>query len=108
MTEITIDSWIMPSESRHYIKPFLQHIKDTYGTPLVVIRDMSKEISGAASEIYPGVAHQIYWIAKSIEEDSLKLHKKDIRRYCGVLKSKRDALKFERDIRNEWDRQISN
>jgi hypothetical protein len=57
--EITIDSWIMPSESRHYIKPFLQHIKDTYGTPLVVIRDMSKEISGAASEIYPGVAHQI-------------------------------------------------
>jgi hypothetical protein len=37
MTEITIDSWIMPSESRHYIKPFLQHIKDTYGTPFVVI-----------------------------------------------------------------------
>jgi transposase-like protein len=59
MTEITIDSWIIPSESRHYIKPFLQHIKDTYGTPLVVIRDMSKEISGAASEIYPEVTHQI-------------------------------------------------
>jgi len=59
MTEITIDSWIMPSESRHYIKPFLQHIKDTYGTQLVVIGDMSKEISGAASEIYPGVTHQI-------------------------------------------------
>jgi len=49
----------------------------------------------------------IGWIAKSIEEDSLKLHKKDIRRYSGVLKSKRDALKFEKDIRNEWDRQIS-
>ncbi|WP_305064896.1 transposase [Methanococcoides sp.] len=59
MTEITIDSWIMPSESRHYIKPFLQHIKDTYGTPLVVIRDMSKEISKAASEVFPGVLHQI-------------------------------------------------
>jgi hypothetical protein len=59
MTEITIDSWIMPSESRHYIKPFLQHIKDTYGTPLVVIRDMSKEISGAASDVFPNVPHQI-------------------------------------------------
>jgi len=23
ITGITIDSWIMPSESRHYIKPFL-------------------------------------------------------------------------------------
>ena len=50
----------------------------------------------------------IGWIAKSIEEDSLKLHKKDIRRYSGVLKSKRNALKFERDIRNEWDRPLSN
>jgi len=59
MTEITIDSWIMPSESRHYIIPFLQHIKDTYGTPLVIIRDMSKEISEAASEIFPNVPHQI-------------------------------------------------
>ena len=28
ITGITIDSWIMPSESRHYIKPFLQHIED--------------------------------------------------------------------------------
>ncbi|MCG7849860.1 MAG: transposase [ANME-2 cluster archaeon] len=59
MTEITIDSWIMPSESRDYIKPFLQHIKDTYGTPLVVIRDMSKEISEAVSEVFPEVPHQI-------------------------------------------------
>lgn len=59
ITGITIDSWIMPSESRHYIKPFLQHIKDTYGTPLVIIRDMSKEISEAASEIFPKVPHQV-------------------------------------------------
>ena len=50
----------------------------------------------------------IGWIAKSIEEDSLKLNKEDIRRYSGVLKSKRDALKFERDIRNEWNRKVSN
>ncbi len=38
----------------------------------------------------------------------LKLLGKDIRRYSGVLKNKMDALKFERDIRNEWDGQISN
>jgi hypothetical protein len=49
----------------------------------------------------------IGWIAKSVEEDSLRLHRKDIRIYSGVLKSKKDALKFERDIRNEWDRKIS-
>ena len=49
----------------------------------------------------------IGWIAKSIEEDGLKHPKKDIFRYSGVLKSKRDTLKFGRDIKNEWDRQIS-
>ncbi|MDD5474789.1 MAG: hypothetical protein PHU34_11695 [Candidatus Methanoperedens sp.] len=49
----------------------------------------------------------IGWIVKSVEEDSLRLHRKDIRRYSGVLKSKRDALKFERDIRNEWDIQCT-
>ncbi|MFZ3383250.1 MAG: hypothetical protein WA144_04925 [Candidatus Methanoperedens sp.] len=49
----------------------------------------------------------IEWIAKSVEEESLRLHRKDIRRYIGILKSKKDALKFERDIRNEWDRKIS-
>ncbi len=50
----------------------------------------------------------IGWIAKSIEEESLKLRKKDILGYSGILKGKQDALKFEREIRNEWERQISN
>ncbi|MCX9075053.1 MAG: hypothetical protein OIN88_10420 [Candidatus Methanoperedens sp.] len=49
----------------------------------------------------------IGWIAKSIEEERQKLMKKDILRYSGILKDKKDALKFERDIRNEWERQIS-
>jgi len=46
-------------------------------------------------------------VAKSIEEESQKLIKKDILQYSGILKGKRDALKFERDIRNEWERQVS-
>ena len=59
MTEITIDSCVISSESRQYIKPFLQHIKTTCGSPFVVIRDMSKEISEAAYEVFPKVPHQI-------------------------------------------------
>jgi len=50
----------------------------------------------------------IGWIAKSIEGDSLKFHEINIRKFSGVLKNKGDALKFERDIRDEWDRQVSN
>ncbi len=38
------------------------------------------------------------------KEKDLKLRKKDILGYSGILKGKPDALKFERNIRNEWER----
>jgi len=56
---ITIDSWIMPSEGREYIKPFLENIKKNFGSPLTVIRDMSEEIASSVSEVFKGVVHQI-------------------------------------------------
>jgi len=69
---------------------------------------MNTNVKEILNEIYPLSVKEktelIGRIAKSIEDDSLKRHEIDIRRYCGVLKSKRDALKFERAIRNEWDR----
>ena len=46
-------------------------------------------------------------IAQSIGEESMKLQKKDILEYSGILKGKQDALTFERDIRNKWERQVS-
>ena len=72
---------------------------------------MNVNVKSILNEIMPlslkEKTEMIGWIAKSVEEESLRLHKKDIRRYIGILKSRRDALEFERDIRNEWDRKIS-
>ena len=72
---------------------------------------MNANVKSILNEIIPLSLKEktelIGWIAKSVEEESLRLHRKDIRRYSGILKSKKDALKFERDIRNEWDRKIS-
>ena len=58
-TGIKIDAQIMPSESSKFIKPFLQSIKNTIGTPLGIIRDMSKHIQDAAKEIFPGTPQLI-------------------------------------------------
>jgi hypothetical protein len=55
----TIDSWIMPSESSEYIKPFLESIRDKYGKPLSVVRDMSEQIRISVSEVFPGVSQQV-------------------------------------------------
>jgi hypothetical protein len=46
----------------------------------------------------------IGWILKSIEEETQKVSKKNILIFSGILKGKQDALKFEREIRNEWER----
>ena len=49
MTGFTIDSWIMPSESSEYIKPFLKSIREKYEKPLAVVRDMSEQIKISVS-----------------------------------------------------------
>ncbi|TAN38229.1 MAG: hypothetical protein EPN24_05915 [Candidatus Methanoperedens sp.] len=59
ITGFTIDSWIMPSESSEYIKPFLVFIREKYGKPLAVVRDMSEQIKISVSEVFPGVSQQV-------------------------------------------------
>lgn len=59
ITGIKIDSQIMPSESKETIIPFLTNIKKKFGNPIVVIRDMSKNIKEAASVVFDGVLHLI-------------------------------------------------
>jgi hypothetical protein len=58
-TGITIDAQIMPTESFEYVKPFLQKLKESFGVPIVVIRDMSKKICEAVAEIFPDVIQLI-------------------------------------------------
>jgi len=58
-TGITIDAQIMPAESLEYLKPFLQRLKDSFEIPIVVIRDMSKQICYAVTEIFPMVLQLI-------------------------------------------------
>ncbi len=82
ITGITIDSWIMPSEGREYIKPFLEYIKMTFGSPLTVIRDMREEITVSVSEVFPGVGQQIchYHFVRNIGDISFKHRYEELRK----------------------------
>jgi hypothetical protein len=79
---ITIDSWIMPSEGREYIKPFLENIKKIFGSPLTVIRDMSEEIASSVSEVFKGVSHQIchYHFVRNIGDIIFKHRYEELRK----------------------------
>jgi hypothetical protein len=88
ITGITIDSWIMPSEGREYIKPFLENIKTLYGMPLAVVLDMSDEISVSVSDVFAGVVHQIcqYHFVRNIGDIIFKYRYEELRRV--MLKTK--------------------
>jgi len=82
ITGITIDSWIMPSEGRNYIKPFLENIKKVYGLPLTVVRDMREEIAVSVSEVFTGVAQQIchYHFVRNIGDIIFKHRYEELRK----------------------------
>ncbi|MCK5029856.1 MAG: transposase [Thermoplasmatales archaeon] len=58
-TGITMDAQIIPTENKKYVTAFLQTLKSQYDTPIVVVRDMSKQIRDAVTEVYSGVQQQI-------------------------------------------------
>ena len=58
-TGITMDAQIIPTENKKYVKAFLQALNSLYGTPIVVVRDMSKQIREAVTEVFPEAPQQI-------------------------------------------------
>jgi hypothetical protein len=82
ITRITIDSWIMPSEGREYIKSFLEDIKKIYGSPLTVVRDMREEIAVSISEVFIGVTQQIchYHFVRNIGDIIFKHRYEELRK----------------------------
>ncbi len=59
ITGITIDAIIMPSEISLYITSFPNDVKALVGIPAAVLRDVSKSIKNATSEVYPGTLQNI-------------------------------------------------
>lgn len=58
-TGITMDAQIIPTENKKYVKLFLKTLKSQYDTPIVVVRDMSKQIRDAVTEVFSEVQQQI-------------------------------------------------
>ena len=48
---IVLDTDLIPSESEEHVKPILSKFKKTYGSPLVIVRDMAKGLALCASNI---------------------------------------------------------
>ncbi|MHB1492820.1 MAG: hypothetical protein ACYCSG_04315 [Thermoplasmataceae archaeon] len=71
ITGVTMDATIMPSESSEFIKPFLQGIRDVFGDPVSVLRDMGIAIRESVSAVFPGILQIIchYHFVKALGKD---------------------------------------
>ncbi len=58
-TGITLDAQTITTENKKYVKTFLQALKLLYGTPIVIVRDMSTQIRDAATDVFPDAMQQI-------------------------------------------------
>jgi hypothetical protein len=55
LSKIVLANIKIPSEQADYIIPFLNDIKDSYGTPRACVHDMGSGICKAVNEVFPGV-----------------------------------------------------
>lgn len=85
-TGITMDAQIIPTESKKYVKIFLNSLKSLLGSPIVIVRDMSNQIRDAALEVFPGVKHQIcqYHFVKNLGKTIFKIRYSTFRK--GIVK----------------------
>ena len=58
-TGITMDAQIIPTENKKYVETFLRALKSSYGIPIVVVRDMSKQIRDVVTEVFQELKQQI-------------------------------------------------
>lgn len=55
LSKIVLANIKIPSEHADHIVPFLENIKDTYGTPQACVHDMGHGICKGVEEVFPGV-----------------------------------------------------
>jgi hypothetical protein len=68
---IVLDADLIPSEAEEHVQPVLSKFKKTYGSPLVIVRDMAKGLALCASNIFPNRPQQICQVhfIRNLEKD---------------------------------------
>lgn len=55
LSEIVLANVKLPSENADYIVPFLQNLRNQYGTPKACVHDMGAGVSKAVVQVFPGI-----------------------------------------------------
>lgn len=78
---IVINADLIPSEAEVHVDPVLLDFKNSYGSPLVVVRDMAKGIKLSAEKIFPNASQQVCQIhfLSDLEKDLITEYHKNLK-----------------------------
>ena len=105
ITGITIDAQIMSSESKKYLTPFLEKLRDSVGVPIVVVRDMSHQIRDAVSDVFPDVLQLIchYHFVKNLGKKLFKEQYETLRKFVVDTEILSQLAKLKENILKDDD-----
>lgn len=79
LNNIVLDADLIASEAEEHVNPLLSEFKKTYGSPLVIVRDMAKGLALSCSTIFPNDPQQICQVhfIRNLEKNLItEYHKK--------------------------------
>jgi len=89
----------VPGESKEQVVPFLQEIKEQYGSPLAVTSDMGRALLSAISEVFSNTPHYICHfhflrdLGKDLLEEQYSIIRNTLKKY-GVTSQLRYRLRY--------------
>ena len=91
LNNIVLDADLIPSEAEEHVNPLLSEFKKTYGSPLVIVRDMAKGLALSCSTIFPNDPQQICQVhfIRNLEKDLITEYHKKLK--SSIVKHKRTS-----------------
>ena len=110
LSDIVLGNVKLPAEDEAHIVPFLERLRQAFGTPLALVHDLGKGIRAAVASVFPGVPDFIchFHFLRDIGKDFLGVEYDTIRqrlRQHGIsakLRYRAKQLKRDLDANPAW------
>jgi len=103
--DIIVDAGLIPNEASEFVEPILALFKESYDSPLVVVRDMALGLELAVTNIFPDSKQQICQIhfIRDLEKDLVTMYHKGVK--SSIIKHKlTPKLRSLRDYEGQFDK----
>lgn len=102
-TGITVMADTLPAEAEEHVTGFLECYRGEFGSPLVVVRDMSQTLEKCAAKVFPGVPQQIchFHFVKNLGEEVLRSLHSELRRKVINTKMVPRLTELKKTLRRE-------